>query len=501
MAGFRNEVMYGSNVDFSGAAIASPTMVSNGQLLIGSGVSPNIRVGSLTSSGGTIGITNGPGTINLENISPYYSLTPYIVGPDAHSQFFQIQDAINQAVADGMSSANPKNIYVKPATYNGFTVADGMNLIGLVDQTVSVSSSTYGPSVFISTAVTHAFGNVSFQGISFIPPAGSAYHMESGEANFSGCYSNISAASFFSFTGTGSKVVYLSQCVIAGSGTSSLAICDGSNMSIFINAFGSQIAYPGVTTFTGSGSNVLLSMSSGFLLMSFVFNVGGFNYDMRSMVQVAGVAPNTHITSGANVTSGNVTALDTGISAGSTALFFDFTLGSGCVYTISQCNVNSNIPDFFIQSAANNKIGGALYFVGGAGIDQQDHRLVFNCGNIGWRGSYWNMQQSMIQTTSTSPAILIPIPVPSGVTVTVSGTLTAANPGHSDITGGDFSFTADGTLGAIVGTPSKNVFATSSGDFSISFSGGMALLEVTAPSSSAYNWSSSYSYQQLLTDQ
>ena len=69
MSGFRNGTLYARNVDFSNAAIATPQVTANGQLLIGSAVAPNIRVGSLTSTSGTVTITTGNGTINLETAS------------------------------------------------------------------------------------------------------------------------------------------------------------------------------------------------------------------------------------------------------------------------------------------------------------------------------------------------------------------------------------------------------------------------------------------------
>lgn len=67
MSGVRNDTIYAKNVDFSGQLIPAPTMVSNGQLLIGSAVAPNIRTGFLASAAGTISITTGNGTINLES--------------------------------------------------------------------------------------------------------------------------------------------------------------------------------------------------------------------------------------------------------------------------------------------------------------------------------------------------------------------------------------------------------------------------------------------------
>ncbi len=66
MAGIDNEVLYGSNVDFRGVEPVIGQVTADGQLLIGSTASPNIRVGNLTSLGGTLTITNGAGTINLE---------------------------------------------------------------------------------------------------------------------------------------------------------------------------------------------------------------------------------------------------------------------------------------------------------------------------------------------------------------------------------------------------------------------------------------------------
>lgn len=63
MAGFDNEVMYANNVDFSGSATVTGQVTADGQLLIGATATPNIRVGSLGSSDGSITWTVGAGTI------------------------------------------------------------------------------------------------------------------------------------------------------------------------------------------------------------------------------------------------------------------------------------------------------------------------------------------------------------------------------------------------------------------------------------------------------
>lgn len=82
MAGFDNDVVYGSNVDFRGTTPIAAQVVADGQLLIGATAAPNIRVATLTAGAG-ITITNGAGAITIAAMG---GLTP-IAGliPDAHT--------------------------------------------------------------------------------------------------------------------------------------------------------------------------------------------------------------------------------------------------------------------------------------------------------------------------------------------------------------------------------------------------------------------------------
>lgn len=66
MPGFdTGSVMFALNVDFTGNSLTEGTaqVTTDGQLLIGSSVAPNIRVGTLTSGDGSILITPGNGTL------------------------------------------------------------------------------------------------------------------------------------------------------------------------------------------------------------------------------------------------------------------------------------------------------------------------------------------------------------------------------------------------------------------------------------------------------
>lgn len=65
--GFRTGVVKGDNVNFSGdPGVPGGQVTTNGQLLIGATAFPNIRVGTLTSTGGTITVTPGAGTLNID---------------------------------------------------------------------------------------------------------------------------------------------------------------------------------------------------------------------------------------------------------------------------------------------------------------------------------------------------------------------------------------------------------------------------------------------------
>ncbi len=64
MAGFTNDIMNCENMDFRGVKPIVGQFTANGQIPIGSAVSPNIRVNTLTAGTG-VSITNGPGTITI----------------------------------------------------------------------------------------------------------------------------------------------------------------------------------------------------------------------------------------------------------------------------------------------------------------------------------------------------------------------------------------------------------------------------------------------------
>lgn len=224
-----DSVVFADNVNFTGTWPPTPEVTLNGQLLIGSNVSPHIRVGTLTSSDASITITNGPGTIDLKAtgsvvmetltpdsggaVSPVGGTIPtlgqqalttatvetyndgagnfriadqtwqsqYVVDasttPGLKGTFTTIQSAINQAVADGVASlATTATIYIRPGTYSEDIVLPALKrlrLAGIGPDLSSAAGATVGP--IINGNTTFAANAVpSFENLNFSAASGDA---------------------------------------------------------------------------------------------------------------------------------------------------------------------------------------------------------------------------------------------------------------------------------------------------------------------------------------
>lgn len=66
MSGFDNEVMNSINWDFRGTVPVEGQATTGGDLPIGTGGTPAIKVGGITSTGGTVTISYADPNINIE---------------------------------------------------------------------------------------------------------------------------------------------------------------------------------------------------------------------------------------------------------------------------------------------------------------------------------------------------------------------------------------------------------------------------------------------------
>jgi len=78
MAGIDNEVVYAENIDFRGVKPVEGQFTEDGHILIGSAVAPYARIGHLTSSDGSVTITEGAGTIDLKAHSTTQNVVQFV---------------------------------------------------------------------------------------------------------------------------------------------------------------------------------------------------------------------------------------------------------------------------------------------------------------------------------------------------------------------------------------------------------------------------------------
>lgn len=231
--------------------------------------------------GGTAGnvlTSNGTGvapSFQAASAGAYFSLTPYIVGSDVHSQFTTIPAAITQAVTDGASAATPANIYVKPGTYTGnISIPDGINIRGMISN-ARVAGSGGGasnPPQLTSAPVVLIVGTVTYAAAAGGDSCGSIMDL------FIQPTTTNANAIAFNTTSGGNDYFTVSNCVAIGNGTGKGYIgLSASNAETYVeNSYFSSYTNSenGNSTVTGCWINGILSVTSA-QLSTFTYCVIG----------------------------------------------------------------------------------------------------------------------------------------------------------------------------------------------------------------------------------
>ena len=163
MAGFSNdaslkEIVYADNVDFSGGTIPAGQITTDGQLIIGSTASPNLRTGVLTSPDNSVTIGYDAPNITLQAaggsgfspvaFSAYLSATQTGVTGDG-TQFTPIYDGVLTNV--GSAYNNTTGVFTAPAT--------GVYMFGYLTCYQNIGAST----AFINAFASGAPQNFNFR--------------------------------------------------------------------------------------------------------------------------------------------------------------------------------------------------------------------------------------------------------------------------------------------------------------------------------------------------
>lgn len=110
-----------------------------------------------------------------------------------------------------------------------------------------------------------------------------------------------------------------------------------------------------------------------------------------------------------------------------------------------------------------------------------------------------------VQTTNATQTALVSILLNEAESITLSGTITAAQSDHSNAVGGTFSITARrATAGnvTLVGSVVTNVQSSSAATFTCAVDTGTQTVRVlvTGIAATIYNWAANYTYQLVLTN-
>ena len=291
----------------------------------------------------------------------YYSLTPYIVGPDIHSQYATIGAAITAAIAAGASSTAPANIYIKPQS-GGYTenpvLADGINLVGFGQQTTingkvslsgvataSVMGLTLSTSGDYAVEVTgNAATILKIANCNFALNSNNGIHISStGGANVFVSFSYSTDAggnAFFVQTGTNSLSIF--ECNFSGpTSVSNCTVASGCAVDIEKSIFGYPIVSASGSSFVDVINSSLYMNATG--VTALTINGTSGNNNIYSSIISSNTGSAISIGAGAQAIVSNcpLVSSNANVITGSGTLFYAFIAFPG---SSSGVNVTTTTP-------------------------------------------------------------------------------------------------------------------------------------------------------------
>lgn len=329
MAGFDNDVMYASNVDFRGVEPVVGQFTANGQLLIGSTASPFARVSLPTiNANGNLGFGAGTLTINP------YNTAKWIVDPTSNiGTHTTITSALTAASAG-------ETIFIRPGTYTeNLTLKAGVNLAAFEGDQTTPNVTIVGTLTF-TVAGTVSIGNIRLQ---------------------------TNSSFFLAVTGSAASVVNLNDCFLNCTNNTGISFTSssGSSQIRIVNSRG-DIGTTGISLFASSASGSLVTTNcvfgnSGGTSTASTLSAGGLNSSgtqflfpiTSSGTASLGLSSGTIISSMAQ----NVTALTVGGSGANTATQSAFLSGTASAISIGNTISITAAQCHLVSSNANTVTG------------------------------------------------------------------------------------------------------------------------------------------------
>lgn len=435
------------------------------------------------------------GFVSMASTMPYYSLTPYIVGPDVHSEFSTIGAAITQAVADGASSVNPKIIHVKPTPIGyteNLTIPDGINVLALQPTATSVGIAVLEPMpVRLIGNVTFSSGLGRITGFSIDPGVSNAFIVDdSVGAVVNNCAIDHGAAAYLmEFTGTGGTILFEG---ISADGNANFITDQAGFFNIYLED--STLFAFGATSVLADNSSVIVRMRYSRwhgAITGGTGTLGAFDARYSEVSDALGGA----LIIAETASLGGFHSL---FEAGSTFLLDSTNIGNVEMRHCSLSPYAFSAPQANIAQIVLDQC--TVLAVPTAGSTE-----IFRPtpGNI-WRGTYSERFIVNIQTTDATPTTLLAIPLLDPETVAVfgeviafdatfNGALSGPVNGSARRNGGAAVFVADQSSPAQEGT-------LGAASFQCAVSGNDLIVQVTGLVGVTINWSADFKVLHLQTD-
>lgn len=496
-------------------SINAPALSNKGDLLLGQGGGLDPAVLSAGSNGFvlTLDDTTPTGTKWASSGGGGgASLSPYIVGATG-SDFTTIQSAIDQAVTDGAANTDPKNIYIKPGTYNeNLTLHDGINLIGfdsspatiplgiglfaVSSQSVQITGSVTYDSSAIGSSVEFRIYNVWFN-----PSSGDTVILSGNPGldqrfYFYGCRIDVSQTGQSPFNMTNATILMADSTINDKSaGGCPLFSLSGDN---YFYASRSLITPRTTYTVSDGVSHTVSLRECLYAAQASTSGTSSYSFTCYN---------STHFTTAQNAPYHTI-----GASTDGTIIYSHCDITSSPLFnvaTISSSEFNTFVTNCYFGRAGNNASdvfsGGNVQFNNSSvqnsnGVFQRFQGIV-----SGFNGSSSYTSQSGLQTSGNTAQTLASVTLNESESITLSGTITAAKDDHTDMVGGNFLICARRSSGGnvtLIGSPVINVESSSAASFTcdVDVSTQTVRIRITGVVGETYNWTCSYTYQKVLTN-
>lgn len=369
-SGFTNDVMHAENVDFRGVHPVQPQMISDGQLLIGSTASPNIRANHLTAGAG-ITITNGPGTISIASTSSTTDLhtAKFIVSAEGTvgtgANFTTISAAIAAAQGTGLKS----DVFVMPGTYTeNITMVAGINLTSFACDGKASTGSAQAPNVKIVGQITGPAANFcTISNIELSNSTGDVIVIGAGILSLINCQILIQGNGNSGITNASGTSVWLYNCLLYTNGTNVKYFTFSANSSI--NLFNCTTQSGGTvaaSTIADGGANIYYSQ-----ILYPITSSGTAQLDLRHSSFGFTALNATYLTAGGTGTTNS-------------ALNCEFLSGTGSAISISV---------------------GVTFLMSNCSINSTNANVITGAGELNYSNLSFNNTSSTVNTTTQTPRV------------------------------------------------------------------------------------------------